>query len=251
MLRKASLFIIKLLIANAGYSQTVGITKVRFGLDPIKSATMFFPEKDGLNNRFYFNTWEATAEIAGNYRTSLVLEYGYTKAHLQDYYGNIDYRSKGNYLKVGLDFNITEEDPNMELDLSWRFGVNRFSEAARIKLNGEFYENIRVVNLPQAERSLVWGEILMSYKVRLMKHSHMLNRLWFGTDLRLKFMNSLPQRLGYASMNIPGYGLPNNFCGGAAFKLCYQFDIHHSLMHEIKHKHSNQFSREQYRHNQL
>lgn len=251
MLRKASLFIISCLVGQTLAGQAIELRKIRVGFDPIKSATMLFPEKDNQNNRLYFNTWETNLELAGPFRTSVVMEYGATKAHIQDPNGNFDYRSSGNYLKLGLDFNITDEDPDMELDLGWRFGVNKFSEDARLKLNGEFYDNIKIDNLPSAERSLVWGEVLMSYKVRLLKHSQMLNRLWFGTDLRLKFMNKLPQRNGYPSMNIPGYGLPNNFCGGVGFKLCYELSIQHTVMHKIKHRYANQFSREQYRHKQL
>ena len=224
------------------YGQPVRINGLRIGLDPVRTATFFFKEKNPYNNKFFINSYEFNAEVIGPYRTSIVAEAGFVKAHVQPLNATVDYYSSGNYYKMGLDFNLIEEDGRFEFDLGWRLGLSDYREKSFINLKGSYWENNYTLVVPEMKRFANWGEILVSQKMRLFYHNHHLNDLWLGIGLRLKFMNSLPNSDGgVRSVFIPGYGLYNPFSPGLSFSLAYKMNFKRSVIHELIHKHSNEF----------
>jgi hypothetical protein len=218
------------------------VNGIRIGVDPVRSVSMFFKEKNPYNNKYYFNTFEVNAEIIGPYRTSIVTEFGYCKAHIQPLQGTLDYRSTGNYFKAGLDFNFIELDDKFEFDIGWRFGAGTYKESSTINLEGNYWENTLSLASPSITRYADWGEFLFSQKMRLFYHNHHLNDLWLGITVRMKFMNSQPSSEGgVRSIFIPGYGLNSGFSPGINFCLSYNINIKRSVIHELMHKHSNEF----------
>lgn len=241
MKRKTSIFFFNILLMFPALSQRVAINSIRVGIDPIRSASMLLKEKDAYHHRFYYNVWEMNAEVIGPYRTSFIAEAGYTKAHLQPLSATLDYHSEGYFARVGLDFNLLEDDSRFEFDIGWRYGINTFKQHGAIKMEGHYW--VDTLTLPYAEswKTLDWGEVIFNQKIRLFYQNEDLNDLWFGIALRMKFMNGLQHSDGLHDLMIPGYGAYGSISVGLTFSLCYQFHIKRSVIHDLLHKHDNEF----------
>jgi hypothetical protein len=240
--KKVLIFIFSALIVLPAWSQSVRINRLRLGIDPIRSASMLFKEKDAYHNSFFFNTWEVNGEVIGPYRTSILAEFGHTKAHLQKSTGTLDYHSEGYYFKIGLDFNLMEDDSKYEFDIGWRVGGCSFTQQGAINLESHQWDTEISKKFSEPQKQMHWGEILFSQKMRLFYNNPYLNDFWFGISLRLKFMNYGPASNNPTSnLMIPGYGIYSGFAPGITFNLCYQINFKRSVIQELMHKHDNEF----------
>lgn len=221
-------------------AQPVRVNGIKVGLDPVRSLSMFFKEKDPYSSKMFFRSWEASTEIVGPYRTSLVGEVGFVDTHLQPLKATVNYYSKGYYFKTGLDFNLLDIDEKYEFGIGWRFGASSYKEKSTINLEGSYWENTYKNEYPLITKYANWGEILFNHKIRLFYKNHKLNDFWLGLGIRLKMMNNMPaSEGGVRSLFIPGYGFYNAFSPGFQCNLSYKFNIKRSVIHELIHKHSN------------
>ena len=240
-LLRGFLFIFSFIILLHGYSQPLRVNRIRIGIDPIRSLSMFFKEKDFYNNKFFYNTWEVNAEIIGPYRTSIVSEFGFTRAHIQQLNATLDYYSSGYYAKLGLDFNLTEDHSKYEFDIGWRIAYAIYQDHSFINLEGKYWETSMQKAYPEVKAHINWGEFIFNQKIRMFYSNHTLNDFYVGMAIRLKFMNGAPSMENFRNISIPGYGPGSSFMPAVTFSLFYQFNIKRAKIKQLMHKHDNTY----------
>jgi len=113
---------------------------------------------------------------------SVLLEGGYN--YYEKEITRVSYISKGNYFRVGVDYNLRESTGPNDRDLYYigaRYGFSMFSQEVPdyILVNG-FWGNTRG-SMPQEDGFAHWAEIVSGFKVEVLKN-------WYlGMNLRLKF----------------------------------------------------------------
>lgn len=145
-----------------------------------------------------FDGWEINADV-DLYRYYVAAEYGHWERHLNIPSGN--YENSGNYFRLGTDINFLIKDPDRNMFfLGLRYGQSSFSE----QLNYEAYDS----NFGTYQRSLTnsgmtgrWGELTTGLRVKIS------GGFWMGYTARLKFAPSIHGTGGFATYEIPGYGI--------------------------------------------
>ena len=255
MALRALLFTYSLIatISTYGQGKSIRVNWLGLGIDPVRSVSMLFPEHNAFSHQFYYNTWQVNSELAFSelllpVRTSIVASYGYTKAHLQEFEGTLDYHSHGTYAKFGLNFNLSELTDRSQGLIGWRIGVSRnYWEDATIVLEGEAWGNTVRQDLGERTQSIFWGEIILEEKYRLStKKTSALSNLWFSVQGSLRFNNKIPDVGQYISYNIPGFGRYNILSPGFSFNLAYYLHFKHKVVYPETPKHKNMMHKRKY-----
>src|SRR6185437_978961 len=181
-------------------------------------------------------------------RTSFVVSYGYTKAHLQKFENTLDYHSKGNYAKFGLNFNVSNFKQRGQGLIGWRIGVvKNYTEDATVVLEGNGWKNTLTDDLLQRHSNYYWGEFILEEKVRVsMDKSSFLSNFWFSVQGSLRFNNMAPPSENYESYNIPGFGRYTVISPGFAFNLAYYFNFKHKVVYPEMPAHKNVMHKRKY-----
>jgi hypothetical protein len=225
-------------LAQAQYVSQWSLDAIRLGFDPIKSVSMFSSVDKHKDKSVYFNYTEAYLELLIHLRTSVVLEGGYSRSHWNRYNNTFLYDSKGYFVKFGLDFNLTEPNPDFEVDLGWRIGVNKMRENAVMHLKGDYWgTEIHETPLNNKTGSLYWGEIVLDGKYKLFRSSNsiVLQNLWFHTSFRMRFKPSDISETYDQYYLIPGYGFNNRVMPGLHFTLSYFVKFRERRIYRIHH----------------
>lgn len=230
---KALLFIISILSTTLLQAQTFNVKAIRIGIDPIKSASFLFPERQ-TNHRFYYNTVEGYAEVMCFQRVSVVSEFGYSKSHLNKSNGNFDYFSDGKYIRLGLDFDLGSKQDRVETYIGGRVGLSSTTERGILTFTNDYYESTVVKDLGKNTKSHLWGEFAVTSKYKFNKDTP--NGFYFATSFRYRFANYLPPFEKYRSYHIPGFGFFNSHNVGINFALFYQFKLKRRYLNDIKHR---------------
>lgn len=228
---------------QAQFVNQLSLDAIRFGIDPIKSWSMLFNPNKYQDRPVFFNFTECYLELLLHLRTSAILEGGYSHSNWNKYNNTFFYNSKGYFLRLGLDFNVTEPDPNFEVDLGWRIGMNRFTETTHLVLAGEYWGG-KVDDYPikNVTGFTYWGEIALDTKFRVFKNSEnlVLKNIWFQTSLRIRFkQNDLSSQSTDQYYFIPGYGFNNRIMPGLHFSLTYFLKIRERKVYQIHHAYDN------------
>lgn len=228
---------------KAQFVNQLSLDAIRVGIDPIRSWSMLMNADKHKNRPMFFNFVEGYAEFLVHLRTSVVLEAGYSNSNWNLYKNTFYYNSKGWYGRFGLDFNLTEPDPNFEVDLGWRLGFNSFTETSQIVMKGDYWGTmVNEYPMYKLPGSTYWGEILLDLKVRLFKRSErtFFKNLWFHSSVRVKLkqgdLNSQNTDQYYW---IPGYGLNHRIMPGINFTLSYFIKIRERRVYQFHHAHDN------------
>jgi len=228
--------------ANAQYVNQWSLDAIRVGIDPVKSWSMLSNADKHLNRPVYFNFIEGFIELQVHQRTSIVLEAGYSNSNWNRLKNTFFYNSKGTFFRFGLDFNVTEPDPDYEVDLGWRIGFNSFKEKGRLALHGDYWKQDISDNSISPSLGTYWGELLLDLKYRVFRNTnnHHLRNIWFNTSFRLRFkQNDLVAEKENQYIMIPGYGFNNRFMGGVHFGLSYFFKIRERKVFTLHHIHDS------------
>lgn len=233
---------ISLLWAGKAQSQFVSqwsLDALRVGFDPIKSGSMFFNPGKYRDRPLFFNHTDGYLELLLHLRTSAVIEGGYTSIYLNRYHNTFFYNNKGTFLRMGLDFNVSEPDPDYEVDIGWRLGINSFKESAQLVLDGEYWNShIDQMLINTTGGFTYWGEMLLDLKYRVFKDSEnaFFKNLWFHASFRLKFKQSDLKAETYEQYYyLPGYGINSRFMGGVNFTLSYFIKIRERKVYHLHH----------------
>ncbi|MBC7390301.1 MAG: hypothetical protein H7329_13880 [Opitutaceae bacterium] len=235
-------FLLNAKTSTAQFVSQWSLDALRIGIDPIKSWSMLSHADKHMDRPVYFNHTEGFVEFLVHQRTSIVFEAGYSNSNWNLFKNTLFYNSSGTYYRLGFDFNVSEPDPNYEVDLGWRIGVNSFKEKARLALHGDYW-NQNVDEHPlSSQGSTYWGEVVLDIKYRVFKNSEnkYLKNLWFNTSFRFRFkQNDLKAEVQHQYYMLPGYGFNSRYFGGINFGLSYFLKIRERKIYTIHHLHDN------------
>ena len=161
--------------------------------------------------------WELVGEVDLN-KFFAVVEYG--NEHFDYGDSSYHYRSSGNYLRLGFDYNMIPRDLfGSELFFGFRYAASRFDE----KLSGEtniYQWGAAYMNDENKQLKGSWIEFTAGMKAQVWKH------LYMGYTLRLKVAPGIKGDQNLETYRMPGYGLPArpNFWG-INYYAAWKFDF--------------------------
>lgn len=181
---------------------------VRFGVDLFKLTRSFY-EKDyrGL-------------ELVGDYRLTkrfyIAAELGNENKTVDD--AQVNFTTKGTYIKAGFDYNAYENWLNMEnmIHIGLRYGVSSFSQTLN---NYEVYNTQQYFGeSPTIDAgtefnglSAQWAEVVSGVKVEVF------NNIYVGFSLRLHYLFSNSKPENFDNLYIPGFNRTYNGNFGVGF----------------------------------
>lgn len=181
---------------------------VRFGVDLFKLTRSFY-EKDyrGL-------------ELVGDYRLTkrffIAAELGNENKTIDD--AQVNFTTKGTYIKAGFDYNAYENWLNMEnmIHIGLRYGVSSFSQTLN---NYEVYNTQQYFGeSPTIDAgtefnglSAQWAEVVSGVKVEVF------NNIYVGFSLRLHYLISNSKPENFDNLYIPGFNRTYNGNFGVGF----------------------------------
>jgi hypothetical protein len=181
------------------------------------SDTIVYKQKYGLRlgadisklARSFFDDDYQGFEINGDYRLTQRLyiagELGNEERTLSNEALNVT--SKGSYFKAGVDYNLYQNWLDMEnmIYSGFRVGASTFSQTLNsgtiYDVNNQYFGNQQPITAPQDFDGLsaIWGEIILGIKAEV------LNNLFMGLNLQLKFLVSENSPDNFENLYIPGF----------------------------------------------
>tara|TARA_B100000886_G_scaffold226592_1_gene157899 strand:- start:111 stop:833 length:723 start_codon:yes stop_codon:yes gene_type:complete len=201
-------------------NKILNINKIRLGVDiykPIKSSS----EGNNLN-------YEIVADLQITENLYLAAEYGLIDRLIED--ENINFNSKGSFLRFGFDYNMFKNWVGMDnaIFLGLRYGSSNFSnkiESYNIRNSDAYFSNIVDNNYQTINHSNLtgsWLEILAGVKVETF------NNIYLGFSLRLNKLLSTKKPDNFDNLFIPGFNKvtdDNTWGSGFNYTLTYSIPL--------------------------
>ena len=198
----------------------LNINKIRFGFDllkPIASSS----EGDNLN-------YEIVGDLQLTENIYLAGEYGSIDKLIED--ENINFNSTGNFLRVGLDYNLFKNWIGMDnsIYVGFRYGNSSFSNKIlnyEVRNKDSYFSNLVEDEFETIEYSNLsgnWIEILLGIKVETFKN------VYLGLSLRLNKLLSDEKPNNFGNLFIPGFNKvtdENTFGSGFNYTLTYSIPL--------------------------
>ena len=198
----------------------LNINKIRFGFDllkPIASSS----EGDNLN-------YEIVGDLQLTENVYLAGEYGSIDKLIED--ENINFNSTGNFLRVGLDYNLFKNWIGMDnsIYVGFRYGNSSFSNKIlnyEVRNKDSYFSNLVEDEFQTIEYSNLsgnWIEILLGIKVETFKN------VYLGLSLRLNKLLSDEKPNNFGTLFIPGFNKvtdENTFGSGFNYTLTYSIPL--------------------------
>ncbi len=188
---------------------------IRFGVDLYR-----------LTKSFYDNDYKGI-ELVGDIRLTkkfyAAAELGSEEKYKDDV--QVDYTTKGTYLKIGFDYNSYENWLDMKnvISIGLRYGMSSFSQELhtyKIYQPSNYYgENSYQPNTKFSGLSAGWIEVVGSVKAELFKN------LYLGFSLRLNYLAHENKPKNFENLYIPGYNKTYNGKYGAGFNYTLTYQI--------------------------
>jgi hypothetical protein len=198
----------------------LNINKIRFGFDllkPIASSS----EGDNLN-------YEIVGDLQLTENIYLAGEYGSIDKLIED--ENINFNSTGNFLRVGLDYNLFKNWIGMDnsIYVGFRYGNSSFSNKIlnyEVRNKDSYFSNLVEDEFQTIEYSNLsgnWIEILLGIKVETFKN------VYLGLSLRLNKLLFDEKPNNFGNLFIPGFNKvtdENTFGSGFNYTLTYSIPL--------------------------
>jgi len=153
--------------------------------------------------------WEAAVNFRILEKVSVIGEYGIAELTPEESYKNSDYKSEGNYFRVGLDYHMTVI-PNNFLLLGLRYSQSSFNENIAYEIGNPIFKN-ETGQLKRNNLSAYWFEFVLTSekKIRKIRKRDIPDFLSIGFKFRLKSLQEYDNFDDFEVKNIPGYGRTN------------------------------------------
>lgn len=148
-------------------------------------------------------------EIMGDYRLTqriyLAGEIGNEERTLE--LDNINNTTSGSYFKAGIDYNLYRNWLDMEnmIFSGFRIGASSFSQTLNsanvFNINNQFFDEQVTISEPREFSGLtaIWAEIILGVKAEV------LNNLYMGLNVQLKFLVTETSPGNFENLYIPGF----------------------------------------------
>lgn len=153
--------------------------------------------------------WEGAVNLLVLDKVSLIGEYGIAELTPEEAYKNAEYKSEGNYYRIGFDYHMTVV-PNNFLMLGLRYARSSFNENINYEIGNPLFEN-ELGELIREDLSATWYEFVLTSekKVKKIRKKDIPDFLSIGFKFRLKSLQVYDDFPDYEVKNIPGYGRTN------------------------------------------
>ncbi|WP_041649874.1 DUF6048 family protein [Marivirga tractuosa] len=173
---------------------------VGFAFDYLKLHTLLIDESE---------KWEGAINFRILDKVSLIGEYGIAELTPKEAYKNSEYKSEGNYYRIGFDYHMTVI-PNNFLLLGLRYAQSSFNESINYEIGNPIFEN-ETGELIRENLSASWFEFVLTSekKIRQIRKKDIPDFLSIGFKFRLKSIQDYDDFDLFQVKNIPGYGQTN------------------------------------------
>lgn len=173
---------------------------VGFAFDYLKLHTLLIDESE---------KWEGAINFRILDKVSVIGEYGIAELTPEEAYKNSEYKSDGNYYRVGLDYHMTVI-PNNFLLLGLRYAQSSFNEHINYEIGNPIFEN-ETGELMRDNLRATWYEFVLTSekKIRKIRKKEIPDFLSIGFKFRLKSLQNYDDFDNFEVKNIPGYGQTN------------------------------------------
>ena len=196
------------------------INKIRLGFDLLKPV-LSSSEGDNLN-------YEIVGDLQLTKNIYLAGEYGLVDKIIED--ENINFNSKGSFLRIGFDYNMFENWIGMDnsIYVGLRYGTSSFSSKIldyNVRNKDSYFSNLVTNEFQTIEYSNLsgnWIEILLGIKVETFKN------VYLGLSLRLNKLLSDTKPDNFGNLFIPGFNKvtdENTFGSGFNYTLTYSIPL--------------------------
>jgi len=167
-------------------------------------------------------------EIVGDYRYNKKFYIAAEAGFINDYTvtdEQVNFTTKGGYLKIGFDYNAYENWLEMEnmIYAGIRYGVSTFSQnlnSYTIYDSSDYFEDVTLYpNHEYSGLTAHWAEVVGGIKVE------MLDNLYLGFSVRLNILLSEKQPDNFANLYIPGFNRTYEGSFGAGFNYTLSYFI--------------------------
>lgn len=164
-------------------------TGVRIGTDLI--SLIRTPADDA------FDGFELSGDVDFNHYY-LTVETGHWERQIQDKVNT--YSNKGNYMRVGVDYNFLKNDPDRNMFfMGMRYGWGSFSERLQVAFDSPVW-GPRSEVYTNSNAKATWFELTTGLRVHIWKN------LWMGYTARYKTFLSTRGTTNLTAYDVPGYG---------------------------------------------
>ncbi|MGM0581119.1 MAG: DUF6048 family protein [Bacteroidota bacterium] len=173
---------------------------IGFAFDYLKLHTILIDESE---------KWEGALNFRILDKVSVIGEYGIAELTPEEAYKNSEYKSEGNYYRIGLDYHMTVI-PNNFLLLGLRYAQSSFNEHINYEIGNPVFEN-ETGELNRENLSATWYEFVLTSekKIRKIRKKDIPDFLSIGFKFRLKSLHENDDFDNFEVKNIPGYGRTN------------------------------------------
>jgi len=197
-------------------NKKLSINKLRFGLD-ISKPVISSIEKDDLNLEFV-----GDLQVSDN--LYFAAEIGSTNKFIED--ENINFNSTGDYLKIGIDYNMFNNWVGMDnsIYIGLRYATSNFSNSIQtytVRNSDSYFSNVVENNYENITHSGLngnWLEFLIGVKVETF------NNIYLGISVRLNKLLSDSKPNNFDNLFIPGFNKvtdDNTWGSGFNYTLTY------------------------------
>ena len=198
----------------------LNINKIRLGIDLLKPI-LSSSEGDNLN-------YEIVGDLQLTENIYLAGEYGLVDKVIED--ENINFNSKGSFLRIGFDYNMFENWIGMDnsIYVGLRYGTSSFSSKIldyNVRNKDSYFSNLVTNEFQTIEYSNLsgnWIELLLGIKVETFKN------VYLGLSLRLNKLLSDKKPDNFGNLFIPGFNKvtdDNTFGSGFNYTLTYSIPL--------------------------
>jgi hypothetical protein len=173
---------------------------IGFAFDYLKLHTLLIDQSE---------KWEGALNFRIMDKISLIGEYGIAELTPEEAYKNSQYKSEGNYFRIGLDYHFTVI-PNNFLFLGLRYSQASFNEIIAYEIGNPLFGN-ETGELVRNNLSATWYEFVLTSekKVKRIRKKDIPDIISIGFKFRLKSLQEYNDFDPFEVKNIPGYGRTN------------------------------------------
>ena len=201
-------------------NKILNINKIRIGIDVVK---LIKSSSDGDNLNY-----EIVGDLQITENLYLAAEYGLIDRLIED--ENINFRSDGNFLRFGFDYNMFNNWVGMDnaIFVGLRYGSSNFSskvESYNVRNSDAYFSNFVENNYETINHSNLtgsWLEIVTGIKVETF------NNVYLGFSLRLNKLISTKKPENFDNLFIPGFNKvtdDNTWGSGFNYTLTYSIQL--------------------------
>ena len=145
--------------------------------------------------------FEINADATVNNKYFFVVDFGLERYRRSDPANSYEYTNTGQYLRVGLDYNLLHKKTDDEaVSFGLRYANANFRHEIAYELTDSFWGEFEG-NAQERGLSANWVEVVASFKVRLLKN------LYLSPNFRIKFLAGNNGDTLIQTADIPGYGV--------------------------------------------